>query len=68
MFLSLELIIENPFQQEKMASYGKSNSKAISALQTELSEIKETIENLSQSEDENEEENAEEVPLAWDRN
>ena len=50
-----------------MASYGKSNSKAISALQNELLEIKETIENLSQTDDEDEDENEEEVPLARDR-
>lgn len=61
------LTIKNRFQQEKMASYGKSNSKAISALQTELTEIKETIENLSQPDDENEDENDDEVPLARDR-
>ena len=50
-----------------MASYGKSNSKAISALQNELTEIKETIENLSQIDNENEDENDEKVPLARDR-
>ena len=50
-----------------MAFYGKSNSKAISALQNEFSEMKETIENLSQTDDEDEDENEEEVPLARDR-